>query len=401
MGQGAIEIRSAADDSVVLSIDVASDAIGIDGHIVTVALPELGHDQSLYVAVQAGAFSDGSHGMRAAEGAVFTTAPEGAMRTVFSEDFEGLTNQLGAYVSASESGGDGTDWTGTAPEGWTQENDTPTGGPQEFHGWTFHDKASWIDTAADQGRSDFTLADGVVAVVDPDEYDDIGNIDPNLFDAALKTPEIGISGLKAGSLTLSFASSWMPEDSQQARLLVSYDGGEPVEVLNWSSDSGSANYKPAATNEQVTLQLDNPAGAQTAKVIFDMPQAGNDWWWAIDNIKMVGTDAPKAEIHGTAGNDRLIGTDGDDILFSDSGRSGFMTGGLGADVFTFNEVVDNGLRQTLTITDYEIGLDRIDVGAATVARYVERASGVTLMLEGDMDAVTVRGVSHYDDLLFV
>ena len=41
-----------------------------------------------------------------------------------------------------------------------------------------------------------------------------------------------------------------------------YDGGDPVEVLHWASESDSPNFKPDnATDETVTVALGNPEGA--------------------------------------------------------------------------------------------------------------------------------------------
>jgi len=33
--------------------------------------------------------------------------------------------------------------------------------------------------------------------------------------------------------------------------------------------------------------LNNPAGAQEMVITFGMLDAGNDWWWAIDNVKVI------------------------------------------------------------------------------------------------------------------
>ena len=215
----------------------------------------------------------------------------------FAEDFESLASQLGPLVSSSESGGDGTDWTATAPSGWTVETgSTPTAGPIEFFGWTFFDLNSWIITAGDQQRSEFTNASGVVAVADPDEYDDLGDIDPNLFTTTLVTPTINISTSAANTLQLSFASSWRPEDVQEAVVTVSFDGGPEIELLRFTSDANDANYKADAVNESIVLDLANPAGAETMTLRFEMPQAGNDWWWAIDNIVV---EAPATETDTT------------------------------------------------------------------------------------------------------
>ena len=50
------------------------------------------------------------------------------------------------------------------------------------------------------------------------------------------------------------------------------------------SDSSSPNYHDHAPNETVLVDLANPAGASELVIKFGMFDAGNDWWWAIDNV---------------------------------------------------------------------------------------------------------------------
>jgi hypothetical protein len=200
----------------------------------------------------------------------------GELQPIFAENFDSL--ELGPFVSDSESGGDGTDWTATAPEGWVQakgDDHGPTAGGDvavEFDGWTFLDPVSWNATAG-QARAEFTKGTGVVAVGDSDEYDDKADAK---FNASLSTPAIDISGAPAGSLLLTYDSSWRQEP-QSGKVLVSYDGGEAVTLLELTPDT------PTAYDESVELELNNPEGASSAVITWDH-QGHNNWWWAIDNI---------------------------------------------------------------------------------------------------------------------
>ncbi len=238
---------------------------------------------------------------------------------LFSETWESVSDQLGPLVSDSESGGDGTDWTATAPDGWTLVNNTPEGGPVEFHGWTFFDLGAWVETAGDQGRGGFANASGVVAVADPDEYDDGGvDIDPGAFNASMISPVIALDGADQGAIRIAFDSSWRPEDNQQAAIHVTFDGGEKQQVLRWSSDNSDPDFKADATNERVELIIDMPQGATEMQIEFAMPAGGNDWWWAIDNIEVT-PSAPYVP-DGVFGNSRIalasefgIDLPGDDI----------------------------------------------------------------------------------------
>ena len=143
-------------------------------------------------------------------------------------------------------------WTKTVPEGWT------------------------IDDS------------GVPGVVDPDEWDDQDHAD-GLLNSYLVTPEIDITDVEPGTLELTFDSSWRREDTQTATITVSYDGGEPIMVSLWESEGADTGFvKDDADSETVTVLPDNPDGAQTAIVAFGMIDAGNDWWWAIDNVVVAG-----------------------------------------------------------------------------------------------------------------
>ncbi len=196
------------------------------------------------------------------------------------EDFESV--ELGPFVN--ESGGDGSDWTSTPPSNWTVINDLPSGGYIEWAGWSFADKDAWAQVD-DQQRSSFTAASGNVAVADPDEWDD-GGPGAGTFNTFLRTPYISLDGVSANAVTLSFDSSWRPEDDQKVRIEVSFDDGAPVELLRWTSNSADATFHPDAVSESITLNVGNPAGANKMMISFIMFDAGNDWWWAIDNINI-------------------------------------------------------------------------------------------------------------------
>ena len=161
------------------------------------------------------------------------------------------------------------------------EGHGPTAGGEavkEFDGWTFMDPVSW-DATAGQDRAQFKKGQGVIAVADSDEYDDKADAK---FDARLSTPEIDITGAGAGTLVLSYDSSWRQEP-QTGRVTVSYDGGEEVTLLELGADTATA------YDETVELDLKNPAGAKTAVISWDH-QGHNNWWWAIDNVKVYGEE---------------------------------------------------------------------------------------------------------------
>ena len=211
------------------------------------------------------------------------------LTTVFSEDFENLT--LGPSL---DEGTPGTEvWTKTSPNGWTiNDSGVPgngndaTDGVTEWAGWSFADKDWWTETAGDQNRSRFVSGRGTVAIADPDEWDDQPHT-AGLYNAFLSTPSINIADIPAGQLFVNFDSSWRPEASQTATLTATYDGGSPIEILRWESDPGSLDFHPDAPDEAVAISLDNPAGGNSLVLEFGLIDAGNNWWWAFDILKIL------------------------------------------------------------------------------------------------------------------
>ena len=209
---------------------------------------------------------------------------------LFEEDFESVT--LGPNVDETIVGD--MVWTSVPPAGWTVDNsgvpgiDQPGVGVTEWQGWTFADRIWWA-SVDDQLRSEFIGATGVVAVADPDEWDDIGAPSGlGTFAAFLSTPTISLAGIDANTVTLAFNSSWRPEVNQTASVEVSYDGAAAVEILRF--ESNGPNLHPDNTNESVVVPMNNPDGAGEMVITFGLFDAGNNWWWAIDNI-LVTTDA--------------------------------------------------------------------------------------------------------------
>ncbi|WP_228714691.1 hypothetical protein [Posidoniimonas corsicana] len=161
-------------------------------------------------------------------------------------------------------------------------------GVTEWEEWSFADREWWSEVAGGQERQLFTLGTGVVAIADPDEWDDIGGPGgTTTFNSQLRSPAINISGVDSTSLSLSFASSWRDEDTQGASLQVFYDG-VPTEVFRWSSDQTSPDFKDDAPNEMISISLPDAGAATTMQLGFNLFNATNDWWWAIDNVGVAG-----------------------------------------------------------------------------------------------------------------
>jgi len=221
-------------------------------------------------------------------------AGSASANVIFSEDFEGVTLQ--EYTSASENAPNtGTEhWSPDLPAGWTRDNTTTLAmGPVEFFGWTVHNKEAWIETAGNQSRDTFTGGIGNVLVADGDEYDDLGDIDPNFFNVFAQTPVIDLTGVDQSKLQLSFDSSFRAYPTQIGTVDVSFDGGTTFSNILTidSSQLGFSEFAdPVETFDANEL---NPTGTDMV-VRFGVTEAGNDWWWAVDNVQVTEVPEPSS-----------------------------------------------------------------------------------------------------------
>lgn len=274
-GSGSIEIKNSATDEVIEAIPANSALVSIAGNVVTVdPASDLGVGVGVYITVGDDAFVSTGE-------------------TVFIEDFEGV--ELLPFEVESDGNDDDTDWTDELPEGWERDNTTtPEDGPIEFFGFNIFDKESWIAAAGNQGRDNFERGDGNVMVVDPDEYDDAGDIDPDQMEVYLTTPEIAVGD--ADDVTLKFDSSFRPYPTMQGLVDVSFDGGSSWDNLLTLNDETVEGGTSSLARANVVESLDISTGANDSMLIrFGMVDAGNDWWWAIDNVSVeVASDAGDA-----------------------------------------------------------------------------------------------------------
>lgn len=137
-------------------------------------------------------------------------------------------------------------------------------------------------TAADQqNRRNFTRADGVFAVADPDEWDDQGSpAEPGQFDSSLSSQPVDVSG--RSTVFVNFASHYRQYDAQTAQVLVSFDQGEQVEILRY--DGTNASDDGSLENRYLNLEVAVPDSATSMTVTWRLSNGGNDWYWAIDDV---------------------------------------------------------------------------------------------------------------------
>jgi len=178
----------------------------------------------------------------------------------------------------------------------------PDRGVDEWEGWSFADSDFWL-VADFQRREEFTnglAANSIVAVADNDEYDDFNDGDDGLYyNTGMSTGTISVAGRSNVYFTLD--SSWRDEafdeeghrllgnaqvNNQAAIIYAHFDGAAPVQVTRWSSDPADPMFRDDSPNETLTFPVTIPGGAQNMKLSFAYINAQNDWWWAIDNLKL-------------------------------------------------------------------------------------------------------------------
>ena len=204
--------------------------------------------------------------------------------TLFEETFEDLELR-----APSMEPGTGPSWTPTPPLGWTTNRDQMTGGGvDEWRSWSFAKKEFWVAASGDQGRGAFELGDGIIAVADSDEWHDAPTERgaEGGFLAVMTTPEISLKGAAPGTLRLAFDSTWVPDEPMAARVFADFDTGERVQVLEWRSEAGHPNDKAAAVSERVAVPVEQPARARSVRLVFQLGESNNDWYWALDDLRL-------------------------------------------------------------------------------------------------------------------
>ncbi|GAA0434036.1 hypothetical protein GCM10008934_24350 [Virgibacillus salarius] len=176
-------------------------------------------------------------------------------------------------------------WTSETPNGWTITNSSHMpAGTIEWQGWSFTTKDFW--TKADtQEREDFDLGQGVIAVADPDEWDDNGSpASTGYFDSTLTSPSIKVKGDQ--NLSLGFASHYKQEGIQTAEVTAVFDNGEKQQVLIYDNKSTSDNGNSHVLNKYEVKSINVPEEASSMKLKWRMYNAKNNWFWAIDDIRL-------------------------------------------------------------------------------------------------------------------
>lgn len=274
-----------------------------------------------------------------------TVRPAGAITGLYSEGFEDIAKFTSPTYGIPNA------WSPNPPPGWDISTSVPLGGIPEWEGWTFWRKNLW-QAIGEGPRVAFDRGEGTIAIADNDLWnDDNQPARRGFYNTFLQTEAISLDRrLKSEErLVLAFDTSWFAreccDDSQsnpgnqlrnnqtgivRARL----PDNSVIDVLRWESapfrdgqgrptdqpfdPSGNANtqnpfFFPLEANERIYIDLsfippppnlalltegEGPAlsssGEGEISFEFAMEDAGDDGYWAVDNIQLASFEGAMA-----------------------------------------------------------------------------------------------------------
>lgn len=199
-----------------------------------------------------------------------------AAQGVLSENFD--SNYSGGAIGSN------------APSGWSVATfNAATGGTisapgtvaSNWLGWKFVGASEWATLrGSDSSRGAFTLASNGIAVA---ESDGITPSNSARFTTALSSPALS---LKAGkTYELEFASHYKQGGNygESVEVEVKFDSGTSQTLLKRSFADMSSG---ALASKKEVVSFPMPAGATAATLVFSHKNTSNNWYWAIDNVKV-------------------------------------------------------------------------------------------------------------------
>lgn len=206
------------------------------------------------------------------------------------DPFDTLWGELEGVVDEPAKPDELLGWTKTTPDGWEIDEQTPDLGVTEYRGWSFMTGQFWATSEIDQGRESFFRGRDVVAVVDPDEWDDLGNPtqDGHRLDSTLLSPWHDVSA--GQTVDVSYFHHYRQVDRdidpQKVQLVLIYDTGD--EQVLWSADSTEGDRFDISTFEEFSQTV--PDGASEVRVGWHMYDAANNFYWAVDDPTITVSD---------------------------------------------------------------------------------------------------------------
>jgi len=162
-------------------------------------------------------------------------------------------------------------------DGWSVSFDESMAetGSDDYRGWQFTTREEWTGEV-DEMRKRFGRAHDTIVVADAQQFDD------QPFDSTLTGAPVSVEGL--GAVRLTFDSHYRGAVGQAGTVEVSFDGGEPTEILRLDSESVADGYDARQMNYAQDVTVDVPAGAENAVFNWNLSGDAGARYWAIDSV---------------------------------------------------------------------------------------------------------------------
>src|SRR5262249_9926891 len=196
---------------------------------------------------------------------------------------------------------------------------------------------SWIQEQGNQSRDQWLNGKpgtgNTVMVADGDSYDDYVSLSSTKMTTYLFTPKVPLIDNK---LSRTFDSSFRPENpgEHDAVVDVSFDNGATwTTLLHYTTENSGGVGSLMRVNEHLTLTPTVPAGATAGQFRFGYLNAGNNWWWGIDNVAITRDTATNAGLKAVKVSDPGHGS----VVLNADGSFTYAanTGYTGTDSFTY------------------------------------------------------------------
>lgn len=216
----------------------------------------------------------------------------------YFDDFEGLELKPFTVVPSSGEPIPGYVPPENIPE-WVVVNDFKNGFEcleEAYNGWRVLDRDQWICEQNGQNRNQSgALGDpnqrNSILVADPDAADDFANgtgADNTNYNSRIHH-DYDLTGADLDSLVLSLDYEFRCEDSQRKVIEVSFDGGTTYQtLLNVKQGQGCSGgqIRSGPASFFAGTDFSPPEGATSMRLRIGCLEAGNDWWFAVDNISL-------------------------------------------------------------------------------------------------------------------
>ncbi len=252
------------------------------------------------------------------------------------------------------------------------------------------------------GNTDFIAA---ASVVDEGLFEAVTATEPT--DAPTVPAGIGISVSDAvivegdgGAKSIAFTVYRTGDLSDEVSVDYALGGDADADDYTGAS-TGSLSFGAGVASQVVTVSVTGDSAVEANESLtmsFTVTSAAMPVVISsIASVTIVNDDLAPDEpelnpVFGTEGSDLLRGTDGADLITGLGGAFDRLFGLGGADVFAFGAEAMDGVRDRDAIYDYEVGIDSILLtDGASIGSIRDTNSGAVIFLEGDGDAIYLRG----------